>query len=138
MTYTMEQRQFIEGFRKEKFNKIMKNHVKKLKSIIAENKESIRAIVAQDALDSDDVENYLRDVCEYGCAAGTVNGLIYLSDTKEFFIKHLEEIEELREEMEDSMGEPLKIGVPMYNWLAWFAYEEMAYRLASDDLGIEL
>lgn len=120
----------------------MKNYKKKLQAIIDEDKESIRAYVAEDILDSldgynGDAAGYLKDVSYGGCQSGMVSGLVYYTDTKAFYIKYIDEIDELREEMEQSIGEPLKIGFPSYNWLAWFGYEETARKIA-DELGIEI
>ncbi len=111
-------------------------HGKKLREIIEESPDSIAAVVAQDCLYSENAETYLSDLLQHGCQSGIVSGLIYYTDTKDFFIRHMEEIDELRGELEDSLGEPLKIGTPAYNWLAWFGYEETARKLA-EKLGIE-
>jgi hypothetical protein len=111
-------------------------HVKKLREI-AKEKGSIRVDVAQDMLDSEDGEMYLKDLLNHGCQSGMVSGLIYYTDTKAFYIEHIDEIDELREEMENETGEPLKIGMPSYNWLAWFGYEETARKIANE-LSIEV
>lgn len=114
----------------------MTKHKKALKAI-AKEKGTIRAEVAQDALYSENVETYFRDLLQHGCQSGMVSGLVYYTDTKAFYIRHIDEIDELREEMEQSIGEPIEIGHPVYNWLAWFGYEETARKIA-DELGIEI
>ena len=50
-----------------------------------------------DALDErfDDVDE-IKDVANYGCAAG-VSGFIYYNDTLDFFFKHQEDIEDTLE-----------------------------------------
>jgi hypothetical protein len=58
--------------------------------------------------------------------------LIYYKDTHIFYDKHYDEIEELREEYEEMVGEALKIQGDLKNFLAWFAFEEVAYKIASD------
>ena len=110
---------------------------KKLETIRDNEPNTIRAAVAQDILDSEDGEMYLRDLLQHGCQSGMVPGPAYYHDTKEFYIEYIDEIDELREEMEESIGEPLKIGIPSYNWLAWFGYEETARKIA-DELSIEI
>ena len=45
---------------------------------------------------------------------------------------HYAEIEELRTEFEDMIGEPLTIKGDLKNALAWFAFEHTAMRLALD------
>jgi hypothetical protein len=62
--------------------------------------------------------------------------LVYYSDTHAFFDKHYDEIEELRGDWEDSVGQPLAIKGDLKNFLAWFAFEEVAYQMA-EELGFE-
>ena len=59
-----------------------------------------------------------------------VSSLIYYTDTHAFFDKHYDEIEEMREEFEDGTGQPLTIKGDLKNFLVWFAFEEVAYRIA--------
>ena len=110
---------------------------KKLETIRDNEPKTIRAEVAMDMLESEDGEMYLRDLLQHGCQSGMVSDLIYYHDTKAFFVEYMDEIEELKDEMEESIGEPLKIESPMYNWLAWFGYEETARKIA-DELGVEV
>lgn len=112
-------------------------HEKKLKDIIEKEPRTIRAVVAQDMLDSEDGKMYLEDVLSHGCQSGIVSGLIYYKDTLAFYTEHVDEIEELKLEAEENIGEPLAIGTPVYNWLAWFSYEETARKIA-DELDIEM
>jgi len=107
---------------------------KKLEAIARE--QGIRAIVAQDALDAENAESYLSDVLQHGCQSGIVSDLIYYTDTKKFFIDNMEEIEELLSETEDSIGETLEKSYPLYNWMAWFGYEETARKIA-EEISIE-
>ena len=62
--------------------------------------------------------------------------MIWYSDTHAFFDKHYDEIEELRECWEHSVGQPLTIKGDLKNFLAWFAFEEVAYQMA-EELGFE-
>ncbi len=36
----------------------------------------------------------------------------------------------MRQEWEDSIGEPIRIKGDLKNFLAWFAFEEIAYQMA--------
>ena len=100
-----------------------------LKQICKDNPESIKAAVAQEALERDDSQSFFDDLQQHGCISGTVTSLIYYTDTHAFYDKHYEEIEELRSEYEDSTGEPLQIKGDLKNYLAWFAFEQVAYQL---------
>ena len=69
----------------------------KLLNICAERPKTISAFVANEATEHDDPVSYLTDIVRYGCASGIVGPLIYYRDTRAFFDKHYDEIEELRE-----------------------------------------
>jgi len=88
------------------------------------------------------------DDVSHGCVTGVVGGLIYYSDTTAFFKKFKKEIIDLAKDTADSMGESLGAFLSgLHEWdaddpfcedvynrntLAWFAYEEIAYRLANE------
>ncbi len=106
----------------------------KLEDIIENEPNTIKACVAQEALDYDceDVETFFSDLLQYGCVSGMISSLIYYVDTHKFFDDHYDEIEELRYEFEDMLGEPVKPNGDLKNWFAWFAFEETARKLADD------
>lgn len=99
-----------------------------------------KAVIA-DILDGvstdEELTSYLSHLQRSGCASGMVNGLIYYADTDKFFDTHYDDIDDLRTDWEEQTGEPMKIGTPLKNWLAWFAYEETARNIANE-LEIEL
>jgi len=66
-----------------------------------------------------------------------IGSLIHHHKTHSFFDRYYNEIEELREDYEDSFGEPLCINGDLKNWLAWFAFEEVAFQI-TDKLELEL
>jgi hypothetical protein len=80
----------------------------------------------------EEIKNFFEDLMQHGCQSGMVGELIYYTDTHKFFNDHYEEIEELREEYEDSTGEALRPKGDMKNWFAWFAFEQTAYNIATD------
>lgn len=82
------------------------------------------------------VEGFFQDLANHGCVSGMIPGLVYYFDTHAFFDLHYSEIEELREEFEDQTGQPLQINGDLKNALAWFAFEQTAFRLA-EELGLE-
>lgn len=122
----------------------MKN---KLKKIIKETDNELKRYVAKYWLDS--IENYqgtdnanikswYLDLMQVGCQSGFISELIYYHDTKAFYIKYLEEIEELQDEYQEMTGEELDTkSTPRYNFLAWFAFEETARKIA-EELGLEV
>lgn len=118
----------------------MKNEQLKqrLTTIIEEEPNSIRAEVAREALGygSEDIVNFFSDLLQYGCQSGMVSGLIYYCDTHAFFDRYYDEIEDIRYELEESLGEPLKPNGDLKNGYAWLGFEETA-RLLTDELEIE-
>ena len=131
-----EEEQIEEEEEKEEETEELKE---KLQDIADGN--DIKAEVAQEILDSIDedysIEGWFEDLFRGGCASGFIGSLIYYSDTNAFFDRHYDEIDELRNDYEESLGEPFKIEGDLKNWLAWFAYEETARTLANE-LGIEI
>ena len=103
-----------------------------LKQILKDNPNTIKAEVAEEALDHEDPKTFFEELQQYGCINGMVGKLIYYKDTHAFYDKHYAEIEVLREEYEESIGEPLKIPSDLKNFLAWFAFEQVAYQLVSE------
>jgi hypothetical protein len=66
-----------------------------------------------------------------------VTSLIYYRDTHAFYETHYDEIEEMRTEYEELNGQPLKINGDLKNFLAWFAFESVAWQLCQElELGI--
>ncbi|MDI1256736.1 MAG: hypothetical protein PSV16_11615 [Flavobacterium sp.] len=64
-----------------------------------------------------------------------IEKLVYYHDTHKFYDTHYYEIEELREELENSFGEPLQAKGDLKNWFAWMAFEETA-RFIAEELGL--
>lgn len=108
-----------------------------LKNIRKAEPGTLRAAVAEEALDYHDAPTaFFHDLQNCGCASGFVGSLIYYVDTHAFFDAHYDEIEELRENWEASMGEAIRIHGDLKNFYAWFAFEETAYRMATDELDL--
>ena len=110
---------------------------KQLQKVLAENPNTIKASVIQEAFDSENIYGFFHDLLNYGCVSGMVSSLIYYADTEKFFDEHYEEIMELKEDYEQSTGEAMSIPFQLKNHLAWFAFEQTAYDLA-DLIGLEI
>jgi hypothetical protein len=106
----------------------------KLQEIIKNNPNTIKACVAQEALEHsyDDIKNFFSDLQQHGCISGMISSMIYYKDTEEFFHKYYEEIIDLKTEFEESTGESLKIPHQVANYLAWFSFEKVSYQLANE------
>ena len=111
---------------------------KLLRTIANEETPSIKREVAKEALSyGGGVESFFSDLLQHGCISGMVCSLVYYYDTHVFFNTHYREIEELRDEYEESTGEALNVQGDLMNFYAWFAFEETACKLACE-MGIEV
>jgi len=110
----------------------------KLRTIIKNDANSIRAEVAKAALeyqdDGDPVE-FFNDLAAHGMASGMVPNMIYYSDTHSFFERHYDEISDEMAKYLEETGERLKVNADIKNFYAWFSFELVAYALASELYG---
>lgn len=111
----------------------------KLEVIIQNEPNTIKALVAQEALDytSEYIVSFFEDLFRYGCISGMVTSLVYYVDTHQFYDTHYNEIERIRENYEEFTEYPLSIQGDLKNFLAWFSFEQTAYELANE-LGLEI
>lgn len=95
-----------------------------------------------------DLQGVIRDLMHGGCSSGYVSELIFTSDCVEFYNKYREEIGRLYYDVCSDCGEPIKLNgwndedpfaIDYQNQiaLAWFGFEETAYRICTA-VGIEV
>jgi hypothetical protein len=105
------------------------------------NNSDLKRNIAQDIIDElggyDKAEGFFNDLMASGCSSGMIGWLIYYQDTHRFYDDNYNDIEELRQEYEAEIGEPIRIDGDLKNFLAWFAFEEVAKQLASE-IGLEI
>ena len=94
--------------------------------------DDIAWYIAAEALEYNNPDAFFSDLASHGCISGLVGWLVRYTDTHKFFDEHYEEIQDLKEEWEDSVWEALMIHGDIKNFLAWFAFEEVAYRMANE------
>lgn len=100
---------------KERLNKILKGTDNTLlKEVIEELLDKIKDE------GEEETKLYIQDVLTYGCSSGIVTSLIYYTDTKKFFIKHMDEIFNILNESIQEKSRLLELDA---NKLAWFGYE---------------
>ena len=98
-----------------------------LQQVITDAPNTLRAAVATEALDCGyENEQFFSDLLQHGCQSWMMGTLVYYRDTHQFYDTHYDEIEELREELEDAFGGPLHPKGDLKNWFAWMAFEETA------------
>lgn len=112
---------------------------KKLLLIKENQPNSLKGAVAQEALEDEtsEITSFFSGLLEHGCVSGWVNSLVWYNQTHAFYDKHYNEIEELRQDYEESLGQPMSVKSDYKNFMAWFAFEETAYQLAME-LGLEI
>ncbi len=102
----------------------MKN---KLISLLEENQGNITEEVIKEALDYDNPKLFFEDLLQHGCVSWMVGSLIYYKDTHDFYEKHYDEIEEIRDELtEQGMEICLPSHNDLKNFFAWMSFEERA------------
>ena len=102
---------------------------KYLRKVIKDDPCSIEAFVADILLDHDNPCEYLNDILQYGCKCGCVPEMVFYSDTRDFFDRHYDEIDEIRQDWEDNIGQPIEIKGDLKNFLSWFAFEHTAWKI---------
>lgn len=75
------------------------------------------------------LKSFLEDLQNGGCMSGMISEFIYHADCKKFYIQHLDDLENIREEIEDSLGEPVKNThrLPHYTFMCWLCFEEYCF-----------
>lgn len=109
----------------------LKTKLKKLKSS-NKLKNYVIKYILDDYKTDDEIKCFFSDFLRNGCQSGMISTLIYYDDTKKFYIKFLDEIHELIEELEDGSGESIKVEGNRSNFYSWLAFEETARNIATD------
>lgn len=118
----------------------MINYRKILATIAYNEKWTIRAFVANEALGNNEeyIEWFFKDLAQYGCICWMIKSLIRYTDTHKFFDDYYEEIQEILEELENEWFELKTKGNDLKNYLAWLSFEHVAWNIATNDLRLEI
>ncbi len=98
---------------KKDFDAIILNHL----SNYGKNKEALKS--------------FFEDLQKGGCQSGFISEFIYHNDCKDFYIKHIDALEDFKAELEEQLGEPIKNrqNLPHYTFMCWLTFEEYNYQL---------
>lgn len=78
----------------------------------------------EDCENFEDVKKFMEDLRSYGCVSGMIGELVYYSDTRNFFIENLDEIQDY---LNDLIQEHVyNIGEFDYNEIVWVVFEAIA------------
>lgn len=77
------------------------------------------------------LKSFFEDLQHGGCISGMIGEFIYHSDCKEFYIKHIDGLENYKEELEEQLGEQIanRHSLPHYTFLCWLCFEEYCREL---------
>jgi hypothetical protein len=75
------------------------------------------------------LKSFLEDLQKGGCISGMIGEFIYHDACREFYIKHLDDLENIKNDLEESLGEPIanRFQLPHYTFLCWLCFEEYCY-----------
>ena len=99
------------------------------------NKIILDSLDNYDGKKKEQLRSYLNDLQKAGCQSGMVSEFIYNSDCKDFYIKHIDELEQIKEDLEDNFSEPIqnKNSLPHYTFMCWLCFEEYCYDLYTNN-----
>lgn len=72
------------------------------------------------------------DDLAHGCASGILGDFIYYSQTKDFYLRHMDDIDNYINELGESFGEPIKLGEPRFNYAVWAVVDYVGYVVGDD------
>lgn len=69
---------------------------------------------------------FAEDLQRSGCVSGMIGSFVYNSDCKEFYIKHIDDLEQMRDDLDEQIGEPIqnRHKMPHYTFVCWLCFEE--------------
>ena len=96
--------------------------------------EDFKAIINEKLQDYDSPQNFFEDLQQGGCLSGLISEFIYNKDCKDFYIKHIDDMEWMKEDLEDSIGESIKNRhkLPHYVFMCHLCFEEYTYRMYNE------
>lgn len=80
------------------------------------------------------LKSFLEDLQKAGCISGMIGDFVYHSDCKDFYTKHIDDLEEFKEELSVNLGEPIinMNHTKHYTFVVWLAFEEYCYSIYND------
>lgn len=99
----------------------MKKYSELLKGLYGESelKDNVIDILLDHIEDYEEEKGFLEDIMNYGCVSGIVPELIYFNQTECFFIKHMEEIFDIYNELKDNLNTNFEVNANNLSWLAF-------------------
>jgi hypothetical protein len=98
------------------------------------NKIILEQIQRYEGKKKEQLKSFLEDMQKGGCMSGMIGDFIYNADCKQFYIEHIDELEEIKEDLEESLGERIenKHNLPHYTFMCWLCFEEYCYNIYNE------
>lgn len=77
------------------------------------------------------LKSFFEDLQHGGCISGLIGEFVYHSDCKEFYINHIEDLEDFKMELDNQIGEPInnRDKIVHYTFIVWLVFEEYCYNI---------
>ena len=122
----------------KKFTKKALRELKKDKDFNNRVEKRVINDLLNTGLSTEELKDHIKDILQYGCISGTVNDMIYYSDTVKFFDCYRKEILSMLQDPDKIVNyfddtywlDHKKYSIEEKNHLAWFIYEDITCRIA--------
>lgn len=84
-----------------------------------------------DGTKKEQLKSFFEDLQNGGCQSGLIGDFVYNSDCKTFYIENIDDLEEIKADLEDVLGDSIKNKqkLPHYVFVCWLCFEEYCYDL---------
>ena len=122
----------------KKFTKKALNELKRSEEFNSRVERKVINSLLATKLSTEELKDHIKDILQYGCISGTVNDMIYYSDTVKFFNCYREEILSMLQDPDKIVNyfddtywlDHKRYSIEEKNHLAWFIYEDITCRIA--------
>lgn len=93
------------------------------------NKIIKQNITSYNGSKKEQLKSFLEDLQQEGCSSGMIGKFIYHHDCKKFYIRHLDDLENIKNELENSLGETItnRFQNPHWTFMCWLCFEEYCF-----------
>ena len=93
----------------------------------------LKSITSYNGKKREQLKSFFLDLQQGGCVSGMISEFIYHADCKAFYIEHIDDLENIRTELEEAVGEAIenRFQAPHYTFVCWLCFEEYCFDLYS-------